>query len=188
MQQFLNYITSITPLSEKAQMAIASKMKKKEFLKNHILVPDLSKCDKLYFVEKGLLRAFYIKDDKEITDAFASENGVIGPIIRYRTIKNFIHTVELLEDSSLIYISFGDLEQLYQEHHELERLGRLIAIHTILLLQHRIDSLQFFSAKERYDDFLKNSPTILQRAPLGHIATYLGMNQVTLSRARKIRD
>ena len=74
---------------------------------------------------------------------------------------------------------------LYQEFHELERLGRIIALQTIQQLQLRIDSIQFFTAKERYDDFLKNYPNVLQRVPLGHLASYLDMNQVTLSRVRK---
>jgi hypothetical protein len=53
------------------------------------------------------------------------------------------------------------------------------------MLQHKIDGIQFLSAKERYEDFVKTYPSVLQCAQLGHIASYLGMNQVTLSRARK---
>jgi CRP/FNR family transcriptional regulator, anaerobic regulatory protein len=85
----------------------------------------------------------------------------------------------------VIHISFSDLDILYNQHHDIERLGRCIAIHTILMLQQKIDSMQFLTAKERYTDFVKTHPSILQRAQLGHIATYLGMNQVTLSRARQ---
>lgn len=185
MQNFYNFINSICPLSEAAQIALSHKMVQKTYPKNHILVPDLSKCDRLYFIEKGLVRIYYHNQEREITDFFAAENGVFGPIFRSKPIKDFIHSVELLEPSTILSINIFELENLYQAHHDLERLGRLIALHTIFMLQQRIDSLQFASAKERYDDFLENFPTILQRAPLGHIASYLGMNQVTLSRARK---
>jgi CRP/FNR family transcriptional regulator, anaerobic regulatory protein len=188
MQNFLNFITNITPLSDVAQKAILAKMVKKEYPKNHILVPDLSKCYNYYFVEKGLLRVYYHNDEREITDFFAAENGVVGPVIRNKPIKNFIHSVELLENCTLNSIHLADLEELFYQHQDLERLGRMIALQTIFQLQHRIDSIQFFSAKERYDDFLKTYPNILQRASLGHIASYLGMNQVTLSKIRKQKD
>lgn len=188
MQNFIAYINHITPLSEVSQKALLSKMTIKAYPKNHVLVEDLSKCFHLYFVEKGLLRIFYHSNEREITDFFAIENGVIGPIIRDKPIKNFVHSVELLENSTIVSVNLFDLEQLYSEHHDLERLGRLVALQTVFLLQQRIDSIQFFSAKERYDEFVKNFPSILKRASLGHIASYLGMNQVTLSKIRKIKD
>jgi CRP/FNR family transcriptional regulator, anaerobic regulatory protein len=185
MTQFIHFLNQISPLSDEAQKAIEKVLVKKEYPKNSILVPELSKCDKLYFIESGLARAFYFKDGKDITDWFGLENTVIGPVVRHFPTKSTPHSVELLEASTVISIHFSDLDILYNQYHEIERLGRLIAIHTILMLQQKIDNMQFLTAKERYDDFIKTHPSILQRAQLGHIATYLGMNQVTLSRARK---
>jgi CRP/FNR family transcriptional regulator, anaerobic regulatory protein len=185
MTQFLNFLNQISPLSDEAQKAIEKVLVKKEYPKNSILIAELSKCDKLYFIESGLARAFYFKDGKDITDWFGLENAVIGPVVRHFPTKSTPHSVELLEASRVISIHFSDLENLYNQYHEIERLGRLIAIHTILMLQQKIDHIQFLTAKERYDDFIKTYPSILQRVQLGHIATYLGMNQVTLSRARK---
>jgi len=187
MQEFLTYVNSLTQLSDKAQSALVAKMIQKEYPRKHLLVPDLALCDKIYFVQRGLLRVFYHNNEKEITDFFVAENGVVGPILRFRPIKMFMHSVDLLENSVVAYIHFADLEELFQEYHDIERLGRLIALQTTFLLQYRIDSIQFFSAEERYDDFIKTHPTILQRAPLGHIASYLGMNQVTLSKIRKLK-
>ncbi|TAE33926.1 MAG: Crp/Fnr family transcriptional regulator [Cytophagales bacterium] len=188
MQQFLGYITAITELSEKAQKAIAEKMVRKQYAKNCIVVDDLCLCDKLYFVEQGLLRIFYHNDSKEITDFFADKHATVGPVLRFQPIRNFIHSVETLEETTVLYIHLADLEQLYVQYPELERLGRLLALQTMFQLQHRIDSIQFFSAKERYDDFANRHATLLQRVALGHIASYLGMNQVTLSRVRRTKN
>jgi hypothetical protein len=55
----------------------------------------------------------------------------------------------------------------------------------IVWLQQKIDSIQFLTAKQRYRDFVKAYPTLLQKVSLRYIASYLGMNQVTLSRIRK---
>ncbi|MNE78742.1 hypothetical protein D3C80_1751770 [compost metagenome] len=48
----------------------------------------------------------------------------------------------------------------------------------------RIVALQFQSAQERYDTLMENQPSIIRRAPLGTIASYLGITQETLSRIR----
>lgn len=185
MKSFLKYLDNISPLSPNAQNAIEQVLVKNIYPKNTVLIQELSKCDKLYFIEKGLVRAFYLHDGRDITDWFGFENSIFGPILRNFPTKSTPHSVEILETSTLIHIHFADLELLYNQYHEIERLGRLIAIQTILQIQHKIDSIQFLSAKERYENFIKTYPSVFQRAQLGHIASYLGMNQVTLSKIRK---
>ena len=187
MTHFFEYLNAIVPLSNEAQNAICSCLKKQHYNKNETIVRELATSQYLHFVEKGLIRAFYLKDDKEITDWFGLENSIVGPIMRNFPIKKTIHSLEAIEDTTLISISFNDLEKLYFQYHELERLGRVIAIQSMLLLQQKIDSIQFYTAKERYFEFIKTYPTIIQRVPLGMIASYLGMNQVTLSRVRKLK-
>lgn len=185
MNIFFNILNHLTPLSDGARFALIQKIKKVDYKKHDILIKELSKCEHLFFIEKGLARAFYFRDGKDITDWFASEGSVIGPIVRHFPTKTGTHCVELLEDTSVICISFQDLQELYDKYHDIERLGRLIAIQAVLSLQQKIDSIQFLTAKQRYQDFVKAYPTLLQRVSLGHIASYLGMNQVTLSRIRK---
>jgi CRP/FNR family transcriptional regulator, anaerobic regulatory protein len=185
MQAFINHLNQFVKLSPEAQARIRDVCRKEVFPKHHILVPDLAKCERLYFIETGLLRAFFWHEDKEITDWFGVEGMIIGPVVRHFPIKETMHPVELLENSTLTSVSFADLEKLYQEFHEIERLGRLIAIQSILMLQFKLDSIQLLPAKARYRQFIAAYPSILQRAPLGHIAAYLGMNPVTLSRIRK---
>lgn len=184
MLSFLSYFNAITALSADANVAIAVKMQREEFPKGHLLIPELSKCSKLYFIEQGLVRAYFYHEGKDITDWFAFENFIFGPVIRNFPTKNTPHAVETLEKVVVYSIPFSDLEQLYKTHHDIERLGRLIAIQTIVHLQQKIDS-QLLNAKERYENFINTYPSLLQRANLGHIASFLDMNQVTLSRIRK---
>lgn len=184
MQTFLQTIQKISPLSASALKDIESIAIEENFPKKHILIQDLAKCQHLYFIEKGIARAYFYNDGKEITDWFGMENMIIGPTVRNFPLKETMHIVETLEDAVIIKIPFSDLEKLFQKHHDVERLGRIIAIETILHLQYKIDSLQLMSAKERYQDFLQRYPSLINRVSLGQIASYLGMNQVTLSRIR----
>ena len=186
MNNFLEHLNSISKLSNSALKDIEECMTVVCVAKKQILIPELSKSQYLYFISKGVTRAFFYHNGKEITDWFGTENMIIGPTIRNFPIKETIHTVETLEHSNLIRISFSDLEKLYQKHHDIERLGRIIAIQSMLHLQYKIDSLQLLTAKERYEEFIKRYPNLINRVSLGFISSYLGMNQVTLSRIRKL--
>lgn len=184
MNSFLLYLNSINRLSEDSIKEIEKVYQKKTLPKKHILIDDLSKCEYLYFIEKGVARAFFFHEGKEITDWFGFENMIIGPIIRNFPVKETQHSVELLEKTTVYYVSFTQLEKLYLQFHDIESVGRKIAILTILHLQRKIDHLQLLTAKERYHQFLIDYPNLIQRVPLGMIASFLSMNQVTLSKIR----
>jgi CRP/FNR family transcriptional regulator, anaerobic regulatory protein len=184
MSHFVQHLNAISPLTLEAQAAIKSKTFETSFNKNQVLIPELSKCDKLYFINSGIVRAYFYHEGKETTDFLGIEGMVIGPIVRHFQSKATPHIVECLEDSTFSYVHFHDLASLYDQYHDIERLGRVIAIQSLLLLQRKLDCLQLMNARQRYEDFIATYPSILDRANLGHIASYLGMNQVTLSRIR----
>ncbi|KKX47870.1 hypothetical protein [Sphingobacterium sp. IITKGP-BTPF85] len=67
----------------------------------------------------------------------------------------------------------------------METIGRKLAEEYCKILEERAISLQTESAEERYNTLLKNETAAAQRISLGHIASYLGITQETLSRIRK---
>ena len=161
-----------------------SVMRNEDYAKGHILVKPGTVCTSLFFVEKGLTRTFYYKDGKDVTDWFSPESNVAVSIVSFLNQQPDRRGIELLEDSNLWALDYKDLEMLCAQHHEIERFTRLLAAHGILLIQERFDDLHFASAAERYKKLMDHQPTILQRAPLGMIASYLGITQETLSRIR----
>ena len=92
--------------------------------------------------------------------------------------------IEAIENSILYVITYDDLNNLYHNHPEFNYVGRLLTEKYYIDLMERTLCLQFQSAKESYDQLVKCQPYILQRASLGHIASYLGISQETLSRIR----
>lgn len=137
-----------------------------------------------YFINSGLLRVFYKKDDKEITDNFSSEGEWITSI--YSFMKNVPDNcyIQTLEKSELISINILQLEKCFWDFPEMERFGRILISSYFLEQSERIISLQFHSAKERYEFFIKTGKNKIQRVPLNMLASYLGMTQETLSRVR----
>ncbi|WP_177199879.1 Crp/Fnr family transcriptional regulator [Flexibacter flexilis] len=184
MENFIHFLKQVTPISTQSLEAVRTKLKVQYFPKNHILIREGDVCNRLYFIDKGLARIFYYKDGKEITDWFGTEHTFISSIVGFFAHKPSPHIVEILEDCKLVSIDSQELDKLYTQYHDLEKAGRLLAIDTVLRLQARIDAMHFESAKQRYEKLLEQHPTLLNRVSLGHIASYLGITQVTLSRIR----
>lgn len=185
LDQVLQSITeNYAPLSEETLADVKKHASILEVEKGTILVKEGEYSDHLYFVVKGGARAYYLKEGKTITDWFAFENDFISSIISFFLGVPSQHYIEVLEDTTLMLLQLKDIEMLCDTYHDFERLGRLSTTKTMVQLQQRIVSLQFKSSKERYDSLLKKFPQIELRAPLGDIASYLGITQETLSRIR----
>ncbi len=141
-------------------------------------------CKTIYFIVNGIARIYYYKDGTDITEYFA-----FGPDIVVRAESLFKNqpsqkAIEIIEDAELIATDAAQLFQLYDSRPGVERLFRKIFEDCYVDTINRLESIQFHSAKERYIALLNEQPNLLQRVSLKHIASYLGITQVTLSRIR----
>ena len=125
-----------------------------------------------------------IKEDIDITESFEFENAFVARAESLFTGKPSLKAIQAIEDSSLIAIDSNKLFQLFDRHHDLERLFRKIIEASYVNTVNRIESLQFHTADERYHDLLKEHKDVLKRVPLKYIASYLGITPVSLSRIR----
>jgi len=169
--------------SELVDIAKVLKLKKES-----TLVKEGEYSDKTYYIVKGCARAYYLKDGKDISDWFAFENDFISSIQSFFLNIPSPHHIELIEDTTLLEISREDTFKLSEKHHDFERLTKNIAIKTMLQQQVRIASMQFHSAQQKYDNLLVIYPSITQRIPLTHIASYIGITLETLSRIRNPKN
>ena len=143
-------------------------------------------CRKIYFVAKGTLRFFYYDNEgNEITHWFLFEGDFITEVSSFFEQKESDYYLEALEDCELHAHTFDDITFLLNQFPEMEKIGRIITTKSLLELGEKLKDLQFRDAKSRYDNLLKKHPNILQKVPLGHIASYLGITQQSLSRIRR---
>lgn len=138
----------------------------------------------IFVIEKGLARIYFVKDNKEINSWFAEENEIIGSILPIYSHKPSFENIQFLEDSLIYSISSRELNDLYRAYPEFNIVGRKMAEKLCEILEERIISLHTENAEERYKSLIKKHPDLLQRINLGHIASYLGITQETLSRIR----
>ncbi len=184
MQHLLTSINKYYHLSAAAKNALENCFEKIMLDKNELLLREGSICRHLYFLEQGAVRGFYILDGKEITHWFGFENDFVTSFHSFITGQASVENIQLLEDCILWRIAKPDLENLYNDYHEIERLVRIAYEKYYIRLEERYVNAQFKSAKERYEQVLEQSPHILERVSLGNIASYLGISQETLSRIR----
>ncbi|MBC7937210.1 MAG: Crp/Fnr family transcriptional regulator [Rhizobacter sp.] len=156
----------------------------KQFNKNELLIEDGQVCRHMYFLEQGCIRGFYNIDGKDISQWFGFENDFATSFSSFITRHAAKEYIQVVEDSTLWCISRDQLDELLSKYPELEKTVRLIYEQYYIRLEERYSNAHFKTATERYEDLLKNSPHIIQRMPLGYVASYLGISAETLSRIR----
>jgi len=184
MQQLFTHIAHYHPLSKEAQETLEDCFELVALSRNEYLLTEGQVCRHLYFLEKGALRGFYNLDGKEVTHWFGFEQDFVTSFHSFITGTAAVENIQLLEGSILRAISKEKLTALFNQYHEIERLVRIAYEKYYIRLEERFVNAQFKTATERYENLLLQTPHILERVPLGHIASYLGISSETLSRIR----
>ena len=155
-----------------------------KFAKNELVLKEGETCTNIYWVVKGLVRQFYFKNDKEVTEYMATENTIVMCIESLFREQPTVLQIKALEPTILIAIPKADLEAVAMKSVNIQILFRKILEESLILSQHHADMLRCETAQDRYQKLVKNQPQLILRAPLVYIASYLQMTPETLSRVR----
>ena len=138
----------------------------------------------IFFIKKGIVRAYTSVDGKDITFWVGKEGATLVSMKGYVNDEPGYETMELMEDSVLYVLKRKKLKELFSEDIHIANWGRRYAEMELLATEERLISMLSAIASERYKELLEKEPDLLQRLPLGSIATYLGITQASLSRIR----
>lgn len=155
-----------------------------KFMKNEMILREGETCTNIYWVVKGLVRQFYYKNGKEVTEYMATENSIVMCIESLFLEQPTHLQIKAIEPSILIAIPKVDLEAVAMKSVNIQILYRKILEESLILSQIHADMLRFESAQDRYHKLIKRQPQLVLRAPLVYIASYLQMTPETLSRVR----
>ncbi|MEM1041888.1 MAG: Crp/Fnr family transcriptional regulator [Bacteroidota bacterium] len=151
----------------------------------HLVLPGATRHEVL-FVAEGLLRFYYPADDgRESNKAFVAEGEFAGALAAANLGLPLLYGVEALEPTTVLTAAYTDFVALMDRDPAFERLGRKLAELILTRKELRTRSLLLQSATERYLDFVAQHPGLVQRVPLYHIASLLGVTDVHLSRIRR---
>lgn len=141
-------------------------------------------CDSIYYVERGMLREYYYKNEKEVTEYIAVDGSICMCIESLFREEPSNLTLEALEPSLVYALPKKKLEEMALHNINIQILYRKILEESLILSQRHADLVRFESAKDRYQKLCKLNPKMTMKAPLVYIASYLQMTPETLSRAR----
>lgn len=177
-------LDTIYPLSNTSKLTLKKDIKEVSYPKGHILLR-ANKIEKsIYFIKKGIVRIYTTTLDTEVTFLFCKEGDTVVSMRSYVSNQKGYEDIELLEDCDLYELQTKDLQQLFDEDIQIANWGRKFAEQELVKTEGRLISRLFRTATERYKELLNNNSDLIQRVQLGHVASYLGITQVSLSRIR----
>lgn len=184
MEKLYEVINAVIPLSEECKQQLTLIYKPLTVSKGTVFFTEGKICEHMYFVVKGAVKSYYIKNDSKVCEWFRFENDFFTSVDSFLGKIPAVTNFEALEDTELLTIHYTAYQQHYIDFPELERFGRFIAekyYHKNLI---RLKYFQFQSVDEKYRQLLQMEPHLLNRVSLGNIASYLGTTQESLNRAR----
>ncbi|PSL49898.1 CRP-like cAMP-binding protein [Chitinophaga niastensis] len=175
-------------LKPESRKALKECARMEVFDKHAIIARENQYSEILIFIVTGVLRAYYLKDGKDVSDWFSFEGDFTCEINSFFLDTPSSHYIETLEKTILMIIPKKAILELCDQHHDIEKLARYAITQTMIKLQRRLVSLQFETALQKYTNLIAVRPDITQRVSLGHIASFLGITLETLSRIRNPKN
>ncbi len=171
-------------LLEETYQLLQKSSEKKEIGKNKILFQPPTPTRKILFIESGLLRGYKIAEGKDYTHHFFTPNWFATDFESFLTNRPSSVFIESLTQVTYLQIDKEVLFRLYENHPQLEKLGRIIAEKAYLQTVEKLSDLQMLNLKERYKSLVKRNPQLFIDVPQKHIASYLGVSEQSLSRIK----
>ena len=135
-----------------------------------------------YFVEEGLQKAYYVKEGKQYVIAFTFPPSFTCIPESFLTQKPSFYFLEAITDSKVLRISHSAVEDLAGNSHQIEKLLRKSHEQVLAGLVVRYHQMLAYPMKERFNEFVKRSPQLLNLIPHKDIASYLGMDPTNFSK------
>ncbi len=166
---------------------VSKETERKSLRKGATLIRQGETVNNIYFLEQGITRGYFLNmDGKEITDCFSFRSGESAmPTCRLELNIVSTMTIEVLEDSSFFCLPISSILRLQKEYFEIILFYNSMLIHALEEHQKIKQILNQYTALQRYLWFLKEYPGIINRVNNSHIASFLGMTPITLSRIRR---
>lgn len=155
-----------------------------KYAKGEMILKEGDICRQFLYIDKGLVRQFYFKHGKEVTEHLAQEHTIVMCIESLFKEEPTKLQVEALEPTTVYALPKADLERVAMHNVNIQILYRKMLEESLIVSQIHADLVRFETAQDRYKKLCKLCPQVVLRAPLVYIASYLQMTPETLSRVR----
>jgi len=182
-KSFLDFLNKFIPLSQdEFNQLILPCIVKRKFEKKSIITQTGEVEEYINFIDSGLVRKYYKKENEEINTQISYEGHIIHAQESFHSRTPSEYTIETIEPSELTSITYECLERIYSTSEKMQRLGRLVITSTMVLKDKWQSQLVKLTPRERFLNFVSNHPELMQRVPQKYLASYLNIKPETFSR------
>ncbi|TNE47072.1 MAG: Crp/Fnr family transcriptional regulator [Deltaproteobacteria bacterium] len=188
--QLRKVLQQMMEVPDKEWLVFADLFQLRTFAKNDYLLRAGETSDPCFFLCEGVVRFYYLTPDgKEFNKSFLQAHQFAASLSTSLLQTPARFSMQALEDVVALEASLSSLRDLFPRHICWERLGRTMAEQLAIKKELRECSFLLDSAEERYLNFLRDYPGLEDKITQYHVASYLGITNVALSRIRRrIRD
>jgi CRP-like cAMP-binding protein len=184
---FLRYLQKFVPLTqEEFDEYLLPVITERKFDKKQLISAAGEVENYFNFILKGLVRKYYLKDKEEMNTQISMEGHIIHSQESYHSRQPSEYFVEAIEPTIMASIHFIDLETLFNKSPKMERLGRLVITHTMVIKDRWQIQLVKMTPRERFLHFVTRNSSLLQRVPQKYLASYLNIKPETFSRFKHL--
>lgn len=185
-EEYFRSFNKKVPLTQEEEALIKTYLTPKKLRKKQYLLQEGDVCKAFAFIEKGALKSYSVDDaGNEYIIQFGIEGWFISDLYSFITGEPATYNIDAIEDSELVIISKSANDELLRKLPKYETFTRLNITGAYLAMQKRLTSIISSPLEERYENFIKLYPDIVQRVPQHMIASYMGLTPETLSRIRR---
>jgi CRP-like cAMP-binding protein len=182
-KSFLDFLNKFIPVNEdEYNELILPCVIKRNFGKKAVITQAGEIENYINFIELGLARKYYKKDNEEINTQISYEGHIIHAQESFHSRTPSEYTIEAIEPLELTSITFDCLEKVYSSSEKMQRLGRLVITATMVLKDKWQSQLVKLTPRERFINFVTKHPELMQRVPQKYLASYLNIKPETFSR------
>jgi CRP-like cAMP-binding protein len=180
------YLSHYVPLTRQEFSQLLPYIEIREFEKK-VKVIDHGEIERyLNVIAWGLARKYLPVKNKEITIGLASEGHIVHSELSFHYRIPSATVIETIEPTVLFSISYDSLQVLYDQFPKAERMGRLLISDLYVKKDNRYFDQLLKSTRERFLQYVRTHPQMMQRVPQKYIASYLNIKPETFSRLKHL--
>ena len=182
-KSFLDFLNKFIPLSQdEYDELIVPCVIKRNFGKKAIVTQSGEIENYINFIESGLARKYYKKENEEINTQISYEGHIIHSQESFHSRTLSEYSIETIEPTEFTSITYECLERIYSSSEKMQRLGRLVITTTMVMKDRWQSQLVKLTPRERFMEFVTKHPELMQRVPQKYLASYLNIKPETFSR------